>query len=312
MAINKYVSAVVQAGSVGFDTRKTIEKLGDLAADVRKMGAKVAVFPEAFVGGYPKGLSFGATVGNRTPQGREEFAMYFEASISISGSEMEKISRIARKNQIFIVVGIVERELGTLYCSVVSFNNDGKYLGKHRKLMPTGSERLIWGFGDGSTLPVYGTEFGKIGSVICWENYMPMLRMAMYSKGIEIYCAPTADGRKTWIPSMQMIALEGRCFVLTSNQVTRRRDYPKSCEFGSDISPDTILMNGGSCIISPLGEILAGPIYDKETILTAEVDVGKIANGKYDFDVVGHYSRPDIFKLEIDESSKNPTEIKDD
>ena len=305
-----YVGAVVQAGSVGFDTSKTIQKMEDLASEVAKTGAEIVVFPEAFIGGYPKGVSFGATVGNRTSKGRDEFAEYFRGSIEIPGPEFEKIARAARINKLFISIGVIERDLGTLYCTVLFFNKKGEYLGKHRKLMPTASERIIWGFGDGSTLPVHKTEFGNIGAIICWENYMPMLRMAMYSKGIEIYCAPTADGRETWLPTVQMIALEGRCFVLSSNQFLQRKVFPKWFKFEPEITPDSILMNGGSCIISPLGEILAGPVFNKETILTAEINITLLIKGKYDFDVAGHYSRPDVFKLEIDESTKRSTKIK--
>ncbi len=310
MRKDSYIGAVIQAGSVGFNTSKTLEKMEDLASEAAKTGAEIAVFPEAFIGGYPKGISFGATVGNRTHEGRDEFAEYFGGSIEIPGPEFEKIARAARINRLFMVIGVIERELGTLYCTVLFFNKNGDYLGKHRKLMPTASERTIWGFGDGSTLPVYKTEFGNIGSVICWENYMPMLRMAMYSKGIEIYCAPTADGRKTWLPTVQMIGLEGRCFVLSCNQFLQRKVLPDWFKFEPGINPDSILMNGGSCIISPLGEVLAGPIFNKEIILTAEINASLIMKGKYDFDVAGHYSRPDVFKLQIDESRKRSTETK--
>jgi nitrilase len=167
--------------------------------------------------------------------------------------------------------------------------------------MPTAMERLIWGFGDGSTLPVFDTSLGKIGAVICWENYMPMLRMAMYSKGIQIYCAPTADDRDTWLPTMQHIALEGRCFVLTSCQHIKRGAYPEDYATIQGNDPNTVMMRGGSCIISPLGQVLAGPDFNGECILTADVDLGDIARGKYDLDVVGHYSRPDVFRLYVNE-----------
>jgi nitrilase len=172
-------------------------------------------------------------------------------------------------------------------------------MGKHRKLMPTAMERLIWGFGDGSTLPVFDTPLGKIGSVICWENYMPMLRMHMYAQGIQLYCAPTADQRDTWLPSMRHIALEGRCFVLSSCQFLTRADCPKDYDAIQGTLPTTVLMRGGSCIIGPLGQILAGPHFDGPCILTADLDLDEIPRGKYDLDVVGHYSRPDIFRLYV-------------
>lgn len=225
---------------------------------------------------------------------------------TIPGPHVDTLAAIARANQAHLVIGVVERDGGTLYCTVLFFGADGRYLGKHRKVMPTGSERLVWGFGDGSTLPVIDTEIGRVGAVICRENYMPLLRAAMYAKGIEIYCAPTADGRAAWLPTMQHIAQEGRCFVLSSNQFARRRDYPVdyTTSFGND--PDTVLSRGGSCIIGPLGTILAGPDFEGETILTADIDRNDIARAHLDFDAVGHYARPDVFRLIVDESSRPP------
>jgi nitrilase len=199
-------------------------------------------------------------------------------------------------------MGVIERDGGTCYCTVLFFGPDGALLGKHRKLMPTALERMIWGFGDGSTLTVVESPYGRIGSVICWENYMPMLRMAMYSKQVALYCAPTADDRDTWLPSMQHIALEGRCFVLTACQFLRKNDFPSSVRVSLGESPDAVLMRGGSAIVSPLGKVLAGPCFDGETILTADLDLHEIARGKFDFDVVGHYARPDVFHLAVNET----------
>ena len=202
------------------------------------------------------------------------------------------------------MIGVIERDGGTLYCTVLFFAPNGRYLGKHRKLMPTTAERLVWGFGDGSTLPVFDTPLGRLGAVICWENYMPLLRMAMYAKGIQLYCAPTADGRDTWIATMRHIALEGRCFVLSCNQFARRSDYPAdyATPFGDD--PGTVLARGGSCIVDPLGQFLAGPAFTDACILTADLDMGAIARGKYDFDVVGHYAWPDVFRLHVNEQPR--------
>ena len=157
----------------------------------------------------------------------------------------------------------------------------------------------MWGFGDGSTMEVFDTSLGKIGAVICWENYMPLLRMHMYSQGIEIYCAPTADGRDTWHASMRHIAAEGRCFVLTCNQFALRSDYPDDYPLDDNLSPDAVLSRGGSCLIGPLGQVLAGPNYESETILIADLDLNEIPRGKFDFDVAGHYARPDIFRLSV-------------
>jgi nitrilase len=304
--IDKFTAAVVQAAPFPFERERTLEKLRDLAADAARRGAKLVLFPEAFVSAYPKGLDFGARVGMRTREGREDFRRYFDSAVDVPGPAVDVLARVARENKLYLVVGVIEREIGTLYCTVLFFAPDGSYLGKHRKLMPTAMERLVWGFGDGSTLPVFDTPLGRLGAVICWENYMPLLRTAMYAKNIQLWCAPTADGRKTWIPTMQHVALEGRCFVFSCNQFTRRRDFPADYRAIQGDNPDTVISEGGSCIVSPLGEILAGPDYSGECILTAEIDQGEITRGKYDFDVVGHYARPDVFRLVVNERPQPP------
>jgi nitrilase len=301
-----FKAAVVQSSSVMFEPKATLAKVRDLTADAATDGAKLVVFPEAFVSAYPKGLDFGARVGMRTAQGRDDFRKYFDSAIDVPGLAIEQLGRTARENGVYLVIGVIERDLGTLYCTIVFFAPDGTFLGKHRKLMPTAMERLIWGFGDGSTLPVYDTPYGKLGAVICWENYMPLLRMAMYSKGIQLYCAPTADDRDTWIPTMQHVALEGRCFVLTACQHLRRGDCPADYAAVQGDDPATVIMRGGSAIISPLGQVLAGPLFNEDGILVAEIDPADISRGKYDFDVVGHYARPDVFRLHVNEKPAPP------
>jgi len=304
--------AVVQAAPVAFDRERTLDKLAKLAKDAASMGAQIVLFPEAFVSAYPRGLDFGAVVGGRSDAGREDFRRYWESSVDVPGPAVDRLSRAARANGIYLVVGVIERDLGTLYCTALFFAPDGGFLGKHRKVMPTGSERLVWGFGDGSTLPVFDTQFGKLGAVICWENYLPLMRAAMYAKGIEIYCAPTADSRDSWIASMRHIAVEGRCFVLSCNQYCLRSDFPTDYRtpFGND--PDAILCRGGSCIVDPFGNFLAGPNTEGEAILVAEIDRAQIVRGKYDLDVVGHYARPDIFQLHVDERPKKAVMIERD
>jgi nitrilase len=172
--------------------------------------------------------------------------------------------------------------------------------------MPTASERLVWGFGDGSTMPVFETTLGRMGAVICWENYLPLMRAAMYAKGIELYCAPTADPRDTWVASMRHIAVEGRCFVLSCNQFNRAREFPPDYGAVHGNDPNAVVTRGGSCIVDPFGNFLAGPNTDDEVILTAEIDRAQIVRGKFDLDVVGHYARPDIFQLQVDERAKKP------
>jgi nitrilase len=221
--------------------------------------------------------------------------------VDVPGPAADALSGFARESGVYLVMGVTEREGGTLYCSVLFFAPTGRYLGKHRKLMPTAGERLVWGYGDGFTLPVFATEAGKIGAVICWENYMPLLRTATYAKGIQLYCTPTADGRDSWLATVRHIACEGRCFVLSANQFARRRDFPLDfvTSYGDD--PEAVLSRGGSCIVGPLGAVLAGPDYAGETILVADLDLDDIARGQLDFDAVGHYARPDVFRLEVNE-----------
>lgn len=302
--------AVVQAAPVAFDAERTLGKIERLSAEAAAKGAQLVLFPEAFIGGYPRELSFGATVGHRTPEGRDEYRAYWESAIEVQSAATRRLAGIAARNKIYLIVGVIERDGGTLYCTVLFFSPDGAYMGKHRKLMPTGSERLIWGFGDGSTMPVYDTPLGKVGAVICWENYMPLMRAAQYAKGVQIYCAPTADGRDTWLATVRHIAIEGRCFVLSCNQFARRSDYPASYAGSSGDEPDRVMSRGGSCIISPFGEILAGPNYESEAILTADLDMNQIVQGKFDFDAVGHYARPDVFSLSVDETPKTPVVFK--
>jgi len=301
---SKYIAAVVQAGSLPDDALKSALKAAELIREAAAHGARLAVFPEAFIGGYPKGASFGAPVGLRKPEGREAFRLYYEAAIDLDGEAVKAIAAATAETGLFAVVGCIERDGGTLYCTALFFDGAKGLIGKHRKLMPTAAERLIWGFGDGSTMPVFDTPLGRVGAVICWENYMPMLRMHMFSQGISIYCAPTADDRETWLPSMRHIALEGRCFVLTACQYITRGAYRDDHECVIGDAADTVLMRGGSAIVDPLGRVLAGPDFSGETILYAEIDLDQIAGGKFDFDVTGHYSRPDIFQLTVDDRPK--------
>ncbi|MFT4117935.1 carbon-nitrogen hydrolase family protein [Bradyrhizobium sp.] len=299
-----YKAAVIQAGSNPNDTLASAEKAVSLLKQAADAGARLVVFPEAFLGGYPKGNSFGAPIGLRKPEGRDAFRVYWEQAIDLDGPEVEAIATATAATGLFVVIGCIERDRGTLYCTVLFFDGTKGLIGKHRKLMPTAGERLIWGFGDGSTMPAFETSLGTIGAVICWENYMPALRMHMYSQGVSIYCAPTADDRDTWLSSMQHIALEGRCFVLTACQYLKRGAFPENyeCSLGND--PETVLMRGGSAIVNPLGKVLVGPNFDGETILYADIDLDDVARGKYDFDATGHYARPDVFQLIVDDRPK--------
>jgi len=298
--------AVIQAASVLFDREESINKAVRLIEEASENGAELILFPEAYIPAYPRGLTFGTVVGNRTPDGRKTWQRYWDNCIKIPSQDTDRIGEAAKENNVFLAMGVIEKDSdssqGTLYCTLVYFGPDGQLLGKHRKLKPTAGERLIWGEGDGSTMPVFQTKHGRIGGLICWENYMPLARMAMYGKGVEIYMAPTADQRDSWQATLRHIACEGRCYVLGCNQYVTKDMYPKDLPGIEELDEQPeVVCRGGSSIISPLGEVIAGPLYDREGILYADLDLGEVSRGKFDFDVVGHYARPDVFKLVINE-----------
>ena len=298
--LTKVRTAVIQAAPILFDREATVAKTCELIANAGNMGADLILFPEAFIPAYPRGLSFGMVVGSRTVEGRQTWERYYANSVTVPSAATERIGKAAQAANAYVAIGVTEREGGTLYCTVLYFGCDGRLLGKHRKLKPTGSERLIWGEGDGSTLTVIETEFGKVGGLICWENYMPLARMAMYSQGVDIYLAPTADSRDSWQATMQHIALEGRCYVLGCNQFITKEMYPADLVGIEELANQPkIMCRGGSVIVSPSGQVIAGPLYGEEGILCADLDMGEVVRGKLDFDVVGHYARPDVFEYQI-------------
>ncbi len=303
---DKVKVAVIQDSSVAFDAAATTEKVCRLIGEAGGRGAELVVFPEAFLGTYPKGLTFDAPVGRRLPEGREDFLRYYNGAVEIDGPELRLVAEAAAAHGTFVVLGIIERGGSTLYCTVVFIDPVHGLVGKRRKLMPTGAERLIWGFGDGSTLDVVDSSLGKIGAVICWENYMPALRMSQYAQQVEIYCAPTADDRTTWLPTMQHIAMEGRCYVLGAGQCVTLGEYGENYRSRFGEKPEDVMMRGASVIVNPLGEILAGPVYDEPAILEAVLDRDTLIRSKFDFDPVGHYARPDVFSLHVDREAKHP------
>lgn len=296
---NSLRAAVIQAAPVGYQPKATLVKATELAREAKSRGADLLVFPEAFLSAYPRGMDFDTVVGSRSELARDLFADYWDSAIDVPGPEVQELADLSAELGVHLVMGCIERDAGTLYCSALTFSPDDGLIGNHRKVMPTGSERLIWGFGDGSDLDVHQTPIGNIGNAICWENYMPMLRMTLYQQNIQIWCAPTADSRDTWLATVQHIAVEGRCFVLSANQYATRADYPDRYEsaFGDD--PDTLITRGASCIVNPFGEFLAGPSIESEEILIADLDLRETVRGKFDFDVAGHYSRGEIFDLRV-------------
>jgi nitrilase len=298
--MSPFIASVVQASPVFFDKEKTLQKIGDLIHTAATTDSKLLLFPEVLIPGYPRGLIFGTTVGGRTQEGRDLFLRYWENAIEVPGKETAQLAQWAKDANAYIVIGVTEKDTisDTLYCTLLYFSPKGTLLHRHRKIKPTAAERIIWGEGDGSDLNVLDTSLGRIGGLICWENYMPLARTALYQQGIEIYLAPTADCRDSWQATLTHIACEGRCFVLGCNQYLTRDHYPAELQKIVHEGHPSLPSTGGSVIISPLGKIIAGPLYGKEGIITAEIDAREIIKAKMDFDVIGHYARPDIFSFE--------------
>lgn len=292
--------ASLQLGSDPAGKAATLEKVLSHAAEIKGAGLDLLVMPEALLGGYPKGETFGTQLGFRLPEGREAFARYYNNSVALNGPEVEALADMAGRTGTTLVLGVIERGGHSLYCTALFITPENGLVAKHRKLMPTGSERLVWGLGDGSTMPVVETKFGRLGAAICWENHMPLFRTAMYAKGVDIWCAPTVDHRDVWRATMRHIAHEGRCFVASACQYVPSPEAMGVSVDGWDGTRE--LIAGGSIIAGPLGDVLAGPLEGGEGLITAEIDTDDLAKARYDFDVVGHYSRPDIFELRVNET----------
>ncbi len=291
------------------DKQGCIEKASKLLLEAGKNGAQLVVFPEAFIPCYPRGMGFGAVVGSRSLEGRKDYQRYWDNAIQVPSADTDALGAAVKEAGVYCVIGVIEKDQdtseGTVFCTALYFGPDGKLLGKHRKLKPTASERLIWGEGDGSTLKVIDTPFGRVGSLICWENYMPLARAAMYAQGVQIYVAPTADSRDTWFATMRHIAIEGRCFVIGCNQYSSKSDYPEDIASRDEFKdlPEE-MCRGGSCVVNPLGAFVVEPVIGEEKIIYADLDLGQVAQGQFDFDVMGHYSRPDVFQLIVTTKKK--------
>lgn len=303
--MTKFTISALQIGSDYEGKTATLRNILAFEDRIVASGSRLVVMPEALLGGYPKGEQFGTVLGYRMPEGREAFARYYENAVEMDGPELAELAELSSRTGATLVIGVIERAGSSLFCTAVFIEPQDGIVAKHRKLMPTGTERLIWSQGDGSTMPVVKSEVGNLGAAICWENHMPLFRTAMYSKGVEIWCAPTVDEREVWRSSMRHIAHEGRCFVISACQV-----QPSPAELGKTIKDwdaDRQLIGGGSMIVSPLGEVLAGPYEHVTGLLSAEIDTSDLIRARYDFDVVGHYSRPDIFSLHVDETARGGT-----
>jgi nitrilase len=291
--------ACVQAEPVAFDRTATIDKLAGLAAEAAKEGARLALFPETFVPVYPSNRWARYLAGwgdGKAGDARDLFARLARESVEIPGPDSDRLAEIARANGLWLAVGVNELDGGTIYNALLIYSPAGELALHHRKLMPTNHERLVWGLGDGRGLETVATDVGKVGGLICWENFMPLARFALYQDGVEIYLAPTADDSEDWHDSMKHVARESRAFVLSCCVFQRASSYPADVPLAEG---DDIVGGGGSAIFAPDGSYLAGPLWNEEGILYAELDPQRLYHARQRFDPAGHYHRPDVFRFSL-------------
>lgn len=294
--------AAAQIAPIYLDKQKTTEKACKIIEEAAQKGAKLIVFPEAFIPGYPDWVWL--IPNSKSAKLNQLYTELVENAVSIPDKSTELLCKTAKKNGINVIIGINERNTessnSSIYNSILFIDDQGQIIGKHRKLIPTGGERLVWAQGAGSSLTSYETSAGKIGGLICWENYMPLARTAMYETGMQILATPTWDKSQNWLTSIQHIAREGGVFVISVCMAISMQDIPNKYEFKTLYPEGREWINtGNSCIIGPDGKILAGPLEAKEGILYADIDLTDIISAKRMFDAVGHYSRPDVFHFEV-------------
>ncbi len=295
--------AVVQAAPVMFDKTACIEKALKLINECTANGAELIVFPELFIPGYPYGMTFGFRVGSRNADGRKDWKAYYDNSILANGPKMQQLIEKAKEQGIYLSIGYSERDAvtGTLYNSNMMIAPDGTAM-NHRKLKPTGSERVVWGDADRDYFPVMETPWGPMGNLICWESYMPLARVALYQKGISLYISPNTNDNPEWQDTIRHIAIEGHCYFINCDMFFTRADYPKTASAGEEIAKlPEIACRGGSCVVDPFGHVVSDTIWDQEGIIYAELDMQKVPASKMEHDVCGHYARPDVLKLQVED-----------
>ncbi|MCB1866938.1 MAG: carbon-nitrogen hydrolase family protein [Chromatiales bacterium] len=302
---------VIQEAPVMLDRVATIRKAVQLIAQAASEGAQFIVFPEAFIPGYPAWI-WRLRPGSDWALSQAIHQRLLDNAVEVDGPDLDPIRQACREHHVIVMCGIHERDpdggRATLYNSTVTICHEGKLIVHHRKLMPTNPERMVWGFGDASGMKVFETPLGRIGNLICWENYMPLARYALYAQGVEIYVAPTYDSGDGWIGTLQHIAREGRCWVVGAGNALRGADIPADLPGRDQLYGDDEgwVNSGDSVIIAPGGKIIAGPLRDEQGLLSAEIDPEAVGIARRDFDVVGHYARPDIFDLRVNTQAQRP------
>ena len=286
-----------------FDKDKCVEKITDLIGKAAAKGAELVVFPELFIPGYPYGMTYGFTVGSRSKAGREDWKTYYDNSILVDGPEMQRIVDCAKEHSVYVCVGYSERDAvtATLYNSNVMIAPDGQTM-NHRKLKPTGSERVVWGDADKDFFPVMETPWGPMGNLICWESYMPLARVALYQEGVALYISPNTNDNEEWQNTIRHIAIEGHCFFINADMYFTKDMYPKTASGDEEIAKlNDIVCRGGSCVIDPYGHAVSETVWDKEEIIYADLDMQKVPESRMEHDVCGHYERPDVLKLSVED-----------
>jgi nitrilase len=286
--------ACAQVEPVLFDRGGTIDRIAEVAAEVAGNGAQLVLFPEAFIPVYPSNRWVRFLAGGQDT--KPAFAKLARESLEVPSADSERIGKIAREHSLWLAVGANELDRGTIYNALLLYGPDGGIALHHRKLVPTNHERLVWGQGTGAGLEAVETGLGRVGGLICWENFMPLARFSLYESGVEIYLAPTAEDSEQWHDSMKHIARESRAFVLSCCVYQRASSYPDDVQLAEG---DELVGRGGSAILAPDGSYLAGPLWDEEGILYAELDPQRLYEERQRFDPAGHYHRPDVFRLKV-------------